>query len=189
MGGKLVGIIVGIVSCMIGTFIGCLCAYPLGHTLLKPFAEKTINEVQFLAIVNRIIAEEGWKFAFLMRMSPVCPLESLNYACTLTEMSFGHYALSCLGSLPVIAFEVYLASTAADFAAGGGSNTQLYVSIAINVPIIILLIVMMIKVKGKYDTYVSESRMDTETKHNLKSVHTLQGYTLTRKRSKRTASA
>merc|ERR1712007_164479 len=126
-----------------------------------------IKEVQFLGIVNRIIAEEGWKFAFLMRMSPFCPLESLNYACTLTEMSFAHYALSCLGSLPVIAFEVYLASIAADFASGGGSNTQLYVSIAINVPVIILLIAMMISVKKKYEKYVSETNMDIETQQSL----------------------
>lgn len=181
--GKVLGIIVGIVSCMIGTYLGCLSAYPLGRTLLKPYAEKKIKEIQFLAIANRIIAEEGWKFAFLMRLSPFCPIEPLNYACVVTEMSFADYALSCLGTQPVIAFLVYLASTAADFASGGGSNTKLYVSIGINVPVIILLIFMMVKMKHKYDKYVAEATMDSTTKASLKRVHTISGLTLARKRT------
>lgn len=47
------------------------------------------------------MAEEGWKMVLLLRLSPVIPFAPLNYALSLTSISFFAYVwTSALGIIP-----------------------------------------------------------------------------------------
>ena len=51
--------------------------------------------------VEAAVAEEGWKMVLLLRLSPVIPFAPLNYALSLTSISFFAYAwTSALGIIP-----------------------------------------------------------------------------------------
>jgi uncharacterized membrane protein YdjX (TVP38/TMEM64 family) len=149
--GPITGAVVGIFSCCTGVYIGCLVAFCLGRTLLKPKIEAYMDEYEFLRVMNAIIEHDGWKFAFIMRLSPLIPNEPLNYACSLTSMSFKHMAMSSFGSLPKSAYEVWLSAQAADSLSSENSgelNWQF--TVALNVVILLLMVLWCIVAMKKY---------------------------------------
>jgi len=133
-----------------------------------------------LHAINSIIESDGWKFAFIMRLSPLMPNEPLNYACAMTSMSLPHMAISTLGSLPKTAYEVWLASQAAialspDHEAHSSLDFR-YV-IALNVVIFLLMIVLCIQGYNKYHHYVHHSKaISKDQKHIMRRRATLSGF-------------
>merc|ERR1712217_580308 len=83
-----------------------------------------IAKHEILATVNEIIAEEGWKFAFLMRLNPLIPFELFNYAVAMTDISPFHNAVAALGTMPIVCFEVYSAASAASIASAATSGSK-----------------------------------------------------------------
>lgn len=140
--GPVTGAIVGIVACCVGVYIGCLAAFVLGKTLLRPRVQSYMNKFSMLRTINLIIESDGWKFAFIMRMSPLIPNEPLNYACSLTSMSFTHMALSTVGSLPKTAYEVWLAAQAASSVSSSAGSFSLQSTIALNLAILLLMVAL-----------------------------------------------
>jgi len=94
-------------ACCPGIYLGSLIAFALGRQLLKPAIQKVMESNATLTIVNQIVSEEGWPFAFLLGMNPAIPFELLNYALSMTDLKFSHFMLSTIGVMPVIAFETY----------------------------------------------------------------------------------
>merc|ERR1712060_600112 len=93
-------------------------------------------------IVNKIVKKEGWKFAFLMRLSPILPLWLFNYACSVTSMSVAANCVACIGSLPTIAFWVWTSASATNAAASKGgtqSRQRVIISVAITIMVSIPL--------------------------------------------------
>lgn len=78
--------------------------------------EGVLKKHEFMITVNEIITEEGWKFAFLIRLNPLVPMELFNYAVALTDISPMHNAIASLGSMFIVCFEVYGAASAAAIA-------------------------------------------------------------------------
>lgn len=68
--------------------------------------------------MNAIIEAEGWKFVFVLRLSPFAPIEALIYACSVTSISFAHHALGVLGSIVPITFVVWSSASASSMAGG-----------------------------------------------------------------------
>merc|ERR1712083_1124973 len=95
---------------------GCISAFVIGRQFAKPFVQDLINSHEQLKTVNEIISEEGWKFAFLMRLNPIIPFEAFNYAVSMTDISFGHNAIAAIGTMPIVFFETYSAASAAEIA-------------------------------------------------------------------------
>merc|ERR1719162_1978730 len=104
----------GAVLITIGTTVpavwfGCLTSFTLGRFFMKAHVRELIRSHPMLETINEIIEDEGWKFAFLMCMNPVMPMELFNLAISVTDISFKHFALACLGAMHMACFEVYTA--------------------------------------------------------------------------------
>lgn len=115
---------------------GASCAFLLGRTLLRDWAERTIRDASKLRAIDRAVEREGFKLVLLLRLSPLFPFNALNYALSLTRVPFGTYVMaSFIGMLPGTALYVYLGSlapAAAELSSagqrGGTTQTLLYVA-------------------------------------------------------------
>jgi len=150
-----VGTAIAVASCCIGVYCGAIIAFLLGKTVLKPRIETYIDESHMLKTINRIIEADGWKFAFVIRLSPLIPNEPVNYACAITSMSLWHYAVSTLGTLPKVAYEVWLAAQAAGSLQSGGIFSL--PSIILNVLLLFTMLVLCVVGKRKYEMYVDRT--------------------------------
>merc|ERR1711874_150392 len=121
-------LLMGVLACCPGIWLGCIFAFLLGKKFLKPKVQHAIDAHEPLRIINKIIENEGWPFAFLMRLNPLIPFELMNLACSMTSLSMKDYAISCLGTMPVVVFEVYSSATAAKVAEAG-KHSELLASI------------------------------------------------------------
>ena len=114
---------------------GATCAFVLGRTLLRGWAERTIGQSRKARAIDAAVAQEGLKLVLLLRLSPVFPFNVLNYALSLTKISLRHYVLgSAVGMLPGTAMYAYLGSLAPAAAAlsssaspGDTTRTAVYV--------------------------------------------------------------
>ncbi len=114
---------------------GATCAFLLGRTLLRNWAEEKVGGSARAQAIDAAIEREGFKLVLLLRLSPLFPFNLLNYALSLTRVRTGTYVLaSFLGMLPGTAMYVYLGSLAPAAAelssasrGGGATRTTLYV--------------------------------------------------------------
>merc|ERR1712039_155813 len=118
------GAYIAMATCCLGIWLGCNTAFFLGQRYLKDHVKDVVREHKVLATVNEIIAEEGWKFAFLMRLNPLIPFELFNYAVAMTDISPIHNAIAALGTLPIVCFEVYGAASATDITASATHHDE-----------------------------------------------------------------
>lgn len=114
---------IAMVCCGLGIWSGCITAFFLGRKYFKPSVQVIIDKHEVLKTVNEIISEEGWKFAFLMRLNPLIPFELFNYAVAMTDITPGHNAIAAIGTMPIVFFEVYSAASAAEIASAAGSTS------------------------------------------------------------------
>jgi uncharacterized membrane protein YdjX (TVP38/TMEM64 family) len=78
--------------------------------------------------IDRAIQRDGWQLAFLLRLAPSINCTLLNYALSLTAISFAQYfVVSVLAIIPGICLFVYVGSVAKNigdaFSEKDGSNT------------------------------------------------------------------
>lgn len=55
--------------------------------------------------VDKALEREGWKLVTLLRLSPICPWNVLNYALAATAVPLGAYALAsslAVGDAPIL---------------------------------------------------------------------------------------
>ncbi len=115
---------------------GATCAFLLGRTFLRGWAERTVGDSPRVRAIDAAVGREGFKLVMLLRLSPLFPFSVLNYALSLTQISLGRYVLaSAIGMLPGTALYVYLGSLAPAAAqlssaasSGGATRTALYVA-------------------------------------------------------------
>jgi len=160
---------IAISTCCLGIWLGCITAFALGRRYFKDMANKFIEKHETLKIVNEIIVNEGWKFAFLMRLNPLIPFELFNYAVAMTDIPAFYNAIAALGTMPIVAFEVYSGAIAAELAASatdkqGEGQSQKAEEVLIKLAISCALIVAVcVYGKSKYDAKVREKRAQVST--------------------------
>ena len=126
----------GIAIASPASVIGSTCAFLLGRTLLRGWAEARVGASARVRTIDAAVSREGFKIVLLLRQSPIIPFNALNYALSLSNVGLRSYVLaSFLGMLPGTALWVYLGSlapAAADLSSasddGGGARTVLYVA-------------------------------------------------------------
>lgn len=110
---------------------GATCAFVLGRTVLRGWAERKVGESPRVRAIDTAVEREGLKLVLLLRLSPVFPFNVLNYALSLTKIPLWQYVLgSAVGMLPATALFVYLGSLAPaaaelSSAGSGGGATRL----------------------------------------------------------------
>ncbi len=122
-GGALFGVVAGTAYVFIAASLGACAAFALARTVARGAIERRVAASPRFAAIDRAIAADGRRIAFLLRLSPVFPFTLLNYALGLTRVRFRDYALACLGMLPATLLYVYLGSLAGDLAALAGGAT------------------------------------------------------------------
>jgi uncharacterized membrane protein YdjX (TVP38/TMEM64 family) len=116
--------------------IGATCAFLLGRSLLRGWAEGLVARSPRAQAIDAAVGREGFRLVVLLRLSPLIPFNLLNYALSLTNVTVSRYVLaSFLGMLPGTALYVYLGSlvpAAAELTSatqgGGIASTALYLA-------------------------------------------------------------
>lgn len=176
--GLLNGTLLGAAACCTGVYLGCIAAFLLGRSLLRPRVEKYVAQSTMLQAISAIIEADGWRFAFIMGLSPLIPNGPLGYACAMTPMTLKQVALSTLGCWPKTAYEVWLAAQAAEsFSTHTDHTGATIVLVVLNIVILSLMVSLCVMGKRQYDHYVtSTSAIPPEVGLLMRKRSTLQGF-------------
>ena len=114
-GGALFGAVWGAILVFIGGFIGAMSAFSLSRYFLKDWVKRQLSKRLYLQAINQAIAGEGWKFAFLLHLSPIIPFNILNYALGVSKLAFQDYTIAtAIGIFPGVILYTFLGSTIGD---------------------------------------------------------------------------
>ena len=92
--GFLFGVPKGMVAMSLGSVAGACAAVLVGRVVARDWVRaKMAGHPRFHA-VSQAVGREGFKMVFLLRLSPAFPFNLLNYAFSMTPISFGRYALA-----------------------------------------------------------------------------------------------
>jgi uncharacterized membrane protein YdjX (TVP38/TMEM64 family) len=107
--GALFGLVLGSFCALIGATLGAALAFLIGRHLARERVSRRFHGNPRFDLVDKAVAEEGWKIVGLTRLSPVFPFVLLNYAFSLTAVPFRDYvAATCIGMVPGTVMYVYL---------------------------------------------------------------------------------
>jgi uncharacterized membrane protein YdjX (TVP38/TMEM64 family) len=110
--GTLFGVVTGTIAVSIGSTLGAAAAFLVGRTVARRWVEERWGRSPTFRALDQAVAEQGFKVVLLVRLSPVFPFNVLNYAFSLTRVSFRDYALaSWIGMFPGTVLYVYLGSS------------------------------------------------------------------------------
>lgn len=115
--GTIFGVVAGTAWVFVAASLGACAAFALARTVARGAVERRILANPRFAAIDRAIAKDGRKIAFLLRLSPVIPFTLLNYALGLTRIGFADYAIACIAMLPGTLLYVYIGSLVGDLAA------------------------------------------------------------------------
>jgi uncharacterized membrane protein YdjX (TVP38/TMEM64 family) len=124
-GGALFGFWETIVAISLGSTAGACVAFLVGRGIARPWVEQQVGSSPKFQAIDRAIGEQGFKIVLLLRLSPVFPFNLLNYALSLTRVTFRDYFLATWpGMLPGTIMYVYLGSTFANVAEAVSGETK-----------------------------------------------------------------
>jgi len=110
-------ILPAVVAVSAGLTAAASVVFLLGRTLLRGWVLARFGHLPSFQVLDQAVAEQGFKIVLLTRLSPLFPFIVLNYAFSLTRVSFRAFVLATwLGTLPSTVLYVYLGSTVKDFA-------------------------------------------------------------------------
>ena len=103
--GALYGVAVGFAVAAGGTLAGAVLTFGLARSLLRPYVTRLLSRRPRLHRLDTVLAADGWKLVFLLRISPVMPFAVTSYALGLSAVRFRPYLLGTIASLlPLLAF-------------------------------------------------------------------------------------
>lgn len=115
--GALFGLWMGVLAVVIGSNLGAIAAFVLGRTLLPDWTQAILARSPNLAVLDRAVAQQGFRIVLLTRLSPLFPFNLLNYAFGMTNVSLRDYvAASAVGMFPGTVLYVYLGAVAGSLA-------------------------------------------------------------------------
>jgi uncharacterized membrane protein YdjX (TVP38/TMEM64 family) len=147
--GAAFGIPEATVAISLGSTLAAAVVFLVGRTIARPYVERRLADKPWFKPLDEAVARQGFKIVLLTRLSPVFPFTLLNYAYSLTRVSFRDYILaSWLGMFPGTLMYIYLGSAAkslvvlwSDLLAGNLSQENLvqaaFVSFGLAVTVII----------------------------------------------------
>ncbi|MCI0332881.1 MAG: TVP38/TMEM64 family protein [Planctomycetes bacterium] len=115
--GALFGLWMGVLAVVIGSNLGAIAAFVLGRTLLRGWTQAMLSRTPNLAVLDRAVAQQGFRIVLLTRLSPLFPFNLLNYAFGMTNVSLRDYvAASAVGMFPGTVLYVYIGAAAGSLA-------------------------------------------------------------------------
>ena len=107
-------LILGTCVVSIGLWIGAMLAFILGRTVLRHWVVKFIQDKEIFQAIDKTIKIQGWKFVFLLRICFLIPHNISNYVFGATSIKLRHYAIGCIGIVPLALLEIYTGVVATD---------------------------------------------------------------------------
>src|SRR5437762_11549486 len=105
----LLGFWVSLVAVSLGSTLAAAVVFLVGRGLARSWVEAKVAGSPRFRALDRAVAEQGFRIVLLTRLSPVFPFTLLNYAFSLTRVSFRDYVLaSWIGMFPGTVLYVYL---------------------------------------------------------------------------------
>jgi uncharacterized membrane protein YdjX (TVP38/TMEM64 family) len=98
----------GIAAC--STMVGAIIAFLLSRSLLQPGIARVIRGRSRLQNFDAMLARDGWRVVFLLRLSPVMPFAVTSYALGLSSIAFRDYWIGSLAALPSLLGYVFIGS-------------------------------------------------------------------------------
>jgi uncharacterized membrane protein YdjX (TVP38/TMEM64 family) len=98
--GAVYGIVAGFGVAAVSTMCGAVIAFLLSRSLLRPLIARLIERRSRLRNFDAMLARDGWRFVFLLRLSPIMPFAVTSYALGLSSIGLRGYLIGCLASLP-----------------------------------------------------------------------------------------
>lgn len=93
--GRSLGLFIACVSICAGVWVGSILAFVIGRYILRPYiAEWAADRLVFRAI-DLAVSQRGMEVGLLLKLSPVIPLNFVNYALAVTDMPFWDYFVTC----------------------------------------------------------------------------------------------
>lgn len=115
-GGALFGLVRGTLYVFIAACIGATAAFLVSRYLARERVLRMLGGDPRFRAVDKAIARDGRKIAFLIRLSPLFPFNVTNYALGLTGVRVRDYVIACLGMLPGTVLYVYYGRLIGDVA-------------------------------------------------------------------------
>ena len=121
--GVLYGLPAGFALSGASTFAGAMLAFALSRSVLRPAVARFLANRSRLRQLDGMIARDGWRFACLLRVSPVMPFAATSYAFGLSSIGLRDYAVGTLAAMPALFGYVLLgALTGSGMAVWSSSN-------------------------------------------------------------------
>ena len=95
LAGSVFPIYLAVVLCWTGNLIGMLVAVALGRTFLRPWIQKKLSLYPKLKSLDRVIEEDGFKLAILLRLVPI-PFGCCSWLFATSQVPV---SIICVGSL------------------------------------------------------------------------------------------
>jgi uncharacterized membrane protein YdjX (TVP38/TMEM64 family) len=139
------GAILGFAAASISILTGAIVAFLLSRSLLRPIIERKLRGRPQLFSFDGQIRSQGWRFVFLLRLSPVMPFAATSYALGLSSIALGEYMAGTLATLPSVMLCV-LAGTAAKTGVSAWRGGENSIRIALLVLGTLSLVIVIIKI-------------------------------------------
>src|SRR6266567_4515701 len=86
--GGLFGLVEGTIAVSLGSTLAACVVFLVGRTLARRWVEDKFSASPRFRALDRAVAANGFRIVLLTRLSPVFPYTLLNYAYSLTRVSF-----------------------------------------------------------------------------------------------------
>eukprot|EP01084_Bolivina_argentea_P238989 401577_1 len=96
----LIGLAVASVIVWIGASFGAIFAFLNSKYLFRDYATTFARKNVKFRLIQHLIKEKGFLFAFLIRISPTLPFLATNYVLGCSEISLFHYSMALFGIFP-----------------------------------------------------------------------------------------
>lgn len=123
--GALYGLPGGFALSGASTLAGAALAFALSRSVLRPAVARFLARRTRLRELDGLVAEDGWRFACLLRASPVMPFAATSYALGLSAITLRDYLIGTLAALPALFGYVLLGVLAGSGVAGWSSSNPL----------------------------------------------------------------
>lgn len=111
--GALFGVPMGFVVASASSLAVASGGFWMGRNLSRGWILKKVASNKQIRALDDAVAERGWKFVLLLRLSAILPFTILNYALGLSRVRFKDYfSASLIGLIPGTLLYVYLGSLA-----------------------------------------------------------------------------
>lgn len=106
--GVFFGVTLGFLVSAASFLFAAAAAFGFARYFFRSFSRRLVARFIDLERLEQNLARSGWKYALLLRLSPIAPFGITSYGLGLTPLSWRHYLLTTFGTFPFLLACVYV---------------------------------------------------------------------------------